>query len=132
MFMPPEVKYLALTALLTASLWIPYIVAQIVTNGTLQVQNYVDPTPRPVPPWGLRAHRAYLNAVETFAPFAALVVLIQITGKNDWMTAFWATSFFWVRLAHAVIFLAAVPFVRTVLFVLGYVCVVGLFYELVK
>src|SRR5271163_2585505 len=75
--MSPEVKYLAFTALLTASLWIPYIVAQIVTNGTLQAQNYVDPTPRPVPFWGMRAHRAHLNAVETFAPFAALVVLIQ-------------------------------------------------------
>ncbi len=130
--MSPEVKYLALTALLTASLWIPYIVAQVVTNGVLEAQNYVDPTQRPVPLWGQRAYRAHLNAVETFAPFAALVVLIQITGKNDWMTAFWATSFFWLRLAHAIIFLAAVPFLRTIIFVLGYVCVVGLFYELVK
>ena len=130
--MSPEVKYLALTALLTASLWIPYIVAQVVTNGVLEAQNYVDPTQRPVPLWGQRAYRAHLNAVETFAPFAALVVLIQITGKNDWMTAFWATSFFWLRLAHAVIFLAAVPFLRTIIFVLGYVCVVGLFYELME
>ncbi len=130
--MSPEVKYLALTALLTASLWIPYIVAQVVTNGVLEAQNYVDPTQRPVPLWGQRAYRAHLNAVETFAPFGALVVLIQITGKNDWMTAFWATSFFWLRLAHAIIFLAAVPFLRTIIFVLGYVCVVGLFYELVK
>ena len=24
--------------------------------------------PRPVPAWGLRAHRVYLNAVEVFAP----------------------------------------------------------------
>jgi uncharacterized MAPEG superfamily protein len=130
--MSPEVKYLAFTALLTASLWIPYIVAQVVTNGALAAENYVDPTPRLVPLWGMRANRAHLNAVETFAPFAALVVLIQITGKNDWMTAFWAMSFFWLRLAHAVIFLAAVPFLRTIIFVLGYVCVVGLFYELIK
>jgi len=47
--MSPEVKYLALTAMLTASLWIPYIVAQVVANGFLSPQNYVDPTPRPVP-----------------------------------------------------------------------------------
>jgi len=130
--MSPEVKYLAFTALLTASLWIPYIAAQVITNGLLTAQNYVDPTPRPVPFWGLRANRAHINAVEAFAPFAALVVLIQITGKNDSMTAFWAMSFFWLRLAHAIIFLAAVPFLRTLIFVLGYVCVVGLFYELMK
>ncbi len=69
--MSTELKYLALTAMLTASLWIPYIVAQVMTNGFLSAENYVDPTPRPVPLWGKRAERAYINAVETFAPFAA-------------------------------------------------------------
>jgi Histidine kinase-, DNA gyrase B-, and HSP90-like ATPase/MAPEG family len=56
----------------------------------LRPENYVDPTPRKVPLWGQRADRVYLNAVETFAPFAALVILIQLTGKADAMTAFWA------------------------------------------
>jgi uncharacterized MAPEG superfamily protein len=130
--MSTELKYLALTAILTASLWIPYIVAQVMTNGFLSAENYVDPTPRPVPLWGKRAERAYMNAVETFAPFAALVVLIQLTGKADSMTAFWAMSYFWLRLAHAVVFWTAIPFIRTLLFVLGYVCIVGLFFELMK
>ena len=130
--MSTELKYLALTAILTASLWIPYIVAQVMTNGFLSAENYVDPTPRPVPLWGKRAERAYMNAVETFAPFAALVVLVQLTGKADSMTAFWAVSYFWLRLAHAVVFWTAIPFIRTLLFVLGYVCIVGLFFELMK
>lgn len=130
--MSTELKYLALTALLTASLWIPYIVAQVVTNGFLAAQNYVDPMPRPVPLWGKRADRTYMNAVETFAPFAALVVLIQLTGKADSMTAFWAMSYFWLRVVHAVVFLAAIPFIRTIVFVLAYVCIIGLFVELMK
>jgi len=130
--MSTELKYLALTSLLTASLWIPYVVAQVMTNGPLSAENYVDPTPRPLPFWGLRANRAYLNAVETFAPFAALVIAVQVAGKNDGMTAFWAISFFWLRLAHAVVFLAAIPFIRTILFVLGWICVIGLFIELMK
>ncbi len=130
--MSPELKYLAFTALLTAALWIPYIVAQVVTNGFLSAQNYVDPTPRPVPLWGKRADRAQMNAVETFAPFAAIVILVHITGKENGMTAFWAISYFWLRLAHAVVFLLAIPFLRTLIFVLGFVCVVGLFVELMK
>ena len=83
--MSPELKYLALTALLTGSLWIPYIVCQVMTNGTLQPANYVDPTPRPVPLWGQRANRAHINAVETFAPFAALVLIAiaPLTGKGQ-------------------------------------------------
>ena len=130
--MSPDLKYLALTAMLTASLWIPYIVAQVATNGPLSPQNYIDPTPRPVPFWGQRAHRAYLNALETFAPFAALVILIQLTGKANPTTAFWTISFFWLRVAHVVVYLAAIPYIRTVVFVLGWVTVIGLFYELMK
>jgi uncharacterized MAPEG superfamily protein len=130
--MSPELKYLALTAMLTASLWIPYVVAQVMTNGPLSPPNYVDPTPRPLPPWGKRADRTYMNAVETFAPFAAMVILVQLTGKANSMTAFWATSFFWIRVGHAVVYLVAIPYIRTVFFVLGYVCVIGLFFELMK
>lgn len=130
--MSPELKYLALTALLTGSLWIPYIAAQVVTNGFLGPLNYVDPEPRPVPLWGKRADRTQMNAVETFAPFAALVIAIQVAGKNDWMTAFWTMSYFWLRLAHAIVYLIGLPYIRTLVFVLGYVCVIGLFVELMK
>ena len=128
--MPTELKYLALTALLTASLWIPYVVAQVRTNGPLRPENFVDPTQRPLPPWGKRADRAYLNAVENLAPFAVLVILIQLTGKANAVTAVLAAAFFWLRLVHAIVFWAAIPYIRTIVFTLGYVCVLGLFYEL--
>jgi uncharacterized MAPEG superfamily protein len=101
--MTTDLKYLAFTAMLTAALWIPYVVCQVMTNGFLAPPNYVDPSPRPVPLWGKRADRAYLNAVEVFAPFAALVVITHIAGKANAMTAFWAISFFWLRVAHAVV-----------------------------
>ena len=38
--MSADLKYLAFTAILTASLWIPYIVCQVTTNGNLTPQNY--------------------------------------------------------------------------------------------
>jgi uncharacterized MAPEG superfamily protein len=130
--MTTDLKYLAFTAMLTAALWIPYIVCQVMTNGFLAPVNYVDPTSRPVPLWGKRADRAYLNAVEVFAPFAALVVVANIAGKADAMTAFWAMCFFWLRLAHAVVYLLAVPYVRTLIFTLGFVAVAGIFWELIR
>ena len=130
--MSTELKYLALTSLLTASLWIPYIVAQLITNGPLSARNYVDPTSRPVPFWGQRAHRADLLDRGGERAAQAPVIAVQLAGKNDGMTVFWATSFFWIRVAHAAVFLAAVPFIRTILFVLGWICVIGLFFELMK
>lgn len=130
--MSTDLKYLAFTAMLTAALWIPYVVAQVATNGLLKPQNYIDPTPRPVPFWGKRADRTYLNAVETFAPFAALVLVAHVAGKANAMTAFWAMAFFWLRVIHAVVYLAAIPYVRTLVFVLGFVAVAGMFWEVVK
>jgi uncharacterized MAPEG superfamily protein len=130
--MSTDLKYLAFTALLSASLWIPYVVCQVMTNGGLKPANYIDPTPRPLPLWGKRADRAYINAVETFAPFAALVIVVHLAGKADAMTAFWAVSFFWLRLAHAVVYLLGIPYVRTLIFTLSYVAVVGMFLELIK
>jgi uncharacterized MAPEG superfamily protein len=130
--MSVDLKYLAFTALLTASLWIPYVVAQVTANGPLKPQNYLDPTQRPIPLWGKRADRAYLNAVETFAPFAVLVIVIHLAGKANAMTAFWAAAYFWLRLAHAAVYLLGIPLVRTILFALGYVAIVGLFWELIK
>jgi uncharacterized MAPEG superfamily protein len=130
--MTTDLSYLAYTAILTAALWIPYIVCQVMTNGFLVPENYVDPAPRPVPLWGQRAHRAYLNAVECFAPFAALVIVAHIAGRSDAMTAFWATSFFWLRLVHAVVYWLAIPFVRTLVFTLSFVAVVGIFWQVVK
>ena len=130
--MSADLKYLAFTAILTASLWIPYIVCQVMTNGNLTPQNYLDPTPRPVPLWGKRADRVYINAVESFAPFAALVIVAHLAGKANSMTAFWAMSFFWLRLAHAVVYLLGLPYLRTLIFTLGYVAVIGIFWELIK
>jgi uncharacterized MAPEG superfamily protein len=130
--MTTDLKYLALTALLTATLWIPYIIGQVQTNGFLAPGNYRDPTPRPVPLWGKRADRTYMNAVETFAPFAALVITAQLTGKANAMTAWFAQAFFWLRATHAVVYLFGIPYIRTLVFTLGYVAVVGIFWELIS
>jgi uncharacterized MAPEG superfamily protein len=130
--MSADLKYLAFTAILTASLWIPYIIAQVMTNGPLTPPNYIDPTPRPLPLWGRRADRTYINAVESFAPFAALVIAVHLSGKANAMTAFWAMAFFWLRLAHAIVYLLGIPYLRTVIFTLGYVAVIGIFWEFLK
>jgi uncharacterized MAPEG superfamily protein len=130
--MSTDLRYLAFTAILTASLWIPYVVSQVMTNGFLTPPNYLDPTPRPLPLWGKRADRTYVNAVETFAPFAALVIVIHLVGKANAMTAFWAIGYFWLRLAHAVVYLFGIPYVRTLVFTLSYVAIFGLFLELIK
>jgi uncharacterized MAPEG superfamily protein len=73
-----------------------------------------------------------LNATEVFAPFAALVVVAQLTGKADTMTVFWSASFFWLRLAHSIVYWAGIPYLRTVLFTLAFVAEAGIFWEVIR
>ncbi len=129
--MSTELTYLAYTAILTGSLWLVYIACQVMTNGLLTRPNYVDPTPRPVPLWGERAHRAYLNAIEAFGPFAALVLIIHAANKETSTTATLVMAYFWLRVIHAVVYWFAVPYVRTLSFTLGWLCVVGLFWHVI-
>ena len=130
--MTPDLRYLAFTALFTGSLWIPYVICQVVTNGFLAPSNYVDPQPRAVPLWGKRADRVLMNGVEVLGTFAALVIVAHLAGKANAMTAMWAAIFFWARVAHAVVYWFGIPYVRTVVFTLGYVSMVGIFWEIVR
>jgi uncharacterized MAPEG superfamily protein len=74
---------------------------------------------------GARANRAHLNAVEVFAPFAALVVIGHLIGKAE-AIGIWAMAFFWIRVIHAVIFWVGAPLLRTIAFTLGFIveCVI--------
>ncbi len=130
--MSTELTYLSWAALLTGSLWIPYVIAQVTTNGFLTPANYVDPTPRPLPPWGQRANRAHLNAVESFAPFAALIGVVHVTGAESSMTAIWAAIYFWARLIHAVVYLLGTPYVRTGAFNFTWFAILGLFWAVIS
>lgn len=129
--MTPDLTYLAWTALLTGSLWLTYVTAQVMANGFLGPQNYKDPTPRPVPFWGMRANRAHINAVEAFAPFAAMVLILHVTGQANATTAFLCAAFFWLRVIHAVVFLLAIPYIRTGVFTLAWIAEVGLFWQII-
>ena len=65
------------------------------------------------------------RAAPTMAPLA------HVGGVSNEATAMWAALFFWARLAHAVIYILGIPFLRTIIFTVGFVAVVGIFYEIV-
>jgi hypothetical protein len=47
--MTTDLFYLALTAMLTAALWIPYIASQVMTNGPLSGEKLLGPRAPPGP-----------------------------------------------------------------------------------
>jgi uncharacterized MAPEG superfamily protein len=120
--MTTELYWLTLTLVLTGLLWVPYILQLIVQQGMLTA--LWDPTgahPHEAD-WALRAKSAHTNAIENIAVFAPLVMLVEMQGMNGGITETAAAVFFFVRLAHYFIFMAALPVIRTVAFMIGFGC----------
>lgn len=126
--MTPELIYLTWTAVLTALLWVPYIVGRSLAVEFPNPRLYRDPSFPEMPAWVKRCDRAHLNAVESLVPFAALIIVAHLAGVSNEQTALYAAVFFWARVAHAVVFWLGIPFVRTVAFAIGLLATLGVGY----
>jgi uncharacterized MAPEG superfamily protein len=109
--------YLALSAALLLLQWVPYILNRVFAWGFLTFfNNYPDgyPTVEPaIPLWAARARRAHLNMVETLPAFAVAVLLGAANPMNEALIVNCAMTFFYARVAYAVVYTLGVPFLRT-------------------
>ncbi|MEP7058299.1 MAG: MAPEG family protein [Caldimonas sp.] len=118
--MKTELLYLTWVTVLTGVLWIPYILDRIATGGLIDAVGY--PTnPKPQSPWARRLMRAHENAVENLVIFAALVLVAHAAGVVNVATATAAMLYFWARVVHVLAYTFAVPWLRTLAFVVGFV-----------
>ncbi|MBP7062932.1 MAPEG family protein [Ferrovibrio sp.] len=115
-----ELSMLAWSALLCLLLAFPYTLGFIAQRGLYSVAGNREDFPA-AGGWIGRSHRAHLNMVENLVPFAALVLVAQLAGKNDAMTAAGAQLFFWARLGHAIVYTAGIPWARTIAYFGGVV-----------
>jgi uncharacterized MAPEG superfamily protein len=77
----------------------------------------------PLTGWVGRADRAHHNMLESLTLFAALVLLVAVTGKSNPTTVLGAQLFFWARVAYAIVYLIGIPWLRTGVW---FVSIVGL------
>ena len=112
----PELFILALVAVATALMWVPYMGARILTRGVGRTLANPDPAAPPDPPWAERARRAHANAVENLAIFAPLVIMTALVGASSATTILAAKVYLGARLAHYVVYAAGIPVVRTLAF----------------
>ena len=110
-----EAQLIAATGVLAFLLVLPPLVALIQTAGLKAAAGNRASVPA-LPEWANRAARAQRNMIDTLVPFLALVVAAQMAGADDENTRFAAALFFWGRTAHAVSYIAGIPYVRTVAF----------------
>jgi len=128
--MAGELFWLALSAGLGLILWIPYTTAGAgvfgLKSGTTDVPKYSA-----LPEWAQRSQRVHMNLVESLAPFAILVLILNVSGKADAATVTAAATFFYARVAHAVIYTMGIPFLRTVAYTVGWLVCLFLLWQIV-
>ena len=120
--MKTELLYLLLTAILTGLLWIPVVIGYVSARGPLKPANYKVAPTSVLPDWVNRANRAHQNAIESFAPFAAVVLVAQALGVSTGITQTCAAVYFFARVAHAIVHISGFSMfmARTMIFVVAW------------
>ena len=117
--MKTELLYLTLVTALTGLLWVPYILDRIATRGLLDAVGY-PANPKPQSPWAVRLMRAHDNAVENLVIFAPLVMILDSLNISSPTTEIACATYFWARLAHAILYTFGVKVLRSLAFTVGF------------
>jgi len=124
--------FVILSGLLTVLLWAPYILARLFVWGLPTfLNNYPEnfPASAPEPPlWAQRAQRAHLNMVETLPAFLAVVAgAIAINGEAAaGYLALWTQVFFYARIAHAIVYMGGIPYLRTPVYLVSWAAILAI------
>ena len=118
--MKTELYYLALTALFTGLLWIPYVLDRFAVRGLGDTVGYPD-NPKPQHPWAQRLQRAHSNSIENLVVFATLVLVASALGISGSQLATAAMLYFWSRVAYVVVYALGIPWLRTLTFTGGFI-----------
>jgi uncharacterized MAPEG superfamily protein len=113
--MTPEMKYLSYITVLTALMWIPYILNVLMRNRLSDAVGYPD-APLVMAPWAERLKKAHYNAIENLVIFATLILIANAMELSNAATTSAAAVYFWARVVHVVAYGAGIPWVRTLAF----------------
>jgi uncharacterized MAPEG superfamily protein len=80
--------------------------------------------------WAGRANRAHHNMLESLVLFAALVLIAVVSGKTNSTTLLGAQIFVWARLAYALVYVAGIPWLRTLVWLVSVVGMILIFFQL--
>jgi uncharacterized MAPEG superfamily protein len=120
--MSAELFWLLLTTFMTTIMWVPYIVNRITERGFANAIWDPQGTTATSSTWADRMMRAHQNAIENLVLFAPLVLMVELTGMNNTVTATACMVYFLARLVHYLVFTFGVPVLRVVSFAVATAC----------
>ncbi len=120
----PELYWLTLSVVLTACLWLPYVLKLIAQVGVIAAVSDPNAARDFDADWAARASKAHGNAVENLVVFAPLALLVGLLEVSTAATATAAMVYFFARLAHYVVYVAGIAPLRTLTFAIGWACTI--------
>jgi len=128
--MKTEMLYLVWAVALTLAQMLVAVSAATLQVGLPRLAGNREGMP-PLSGWAGRAERAHYNMLESLVLFAALVLIVVLSNKTNSSTLMGAQLFVWARLAYAVIYLAGIPWLRTLVWLVSMIGLVLIFCQLV-
>jgi uncharacterized MAPEG superfamily protein len=108
-----EITYLAWSVIL---LIVQIVIQASTANRELGLPYNAGPRDeirRPTAATAGRAERALRNLLETYAAFVGLALALAVTGRTGGLGAAGAAIWFWARVVYVPLYLAGVPYART-------------------
>jgi uncharacterized MAPEG superfamily protein len=116
-----EFYWLLLTILVTSLMWMPYIINRMREEGILSALWDRFGLTEAKAPWANRMMRAHENAIENLVVFAPLVILVSLANSSTGVTLLAVKLYFFARLVHYLVYSLAMPVLRVVSFLTGFV-----------
>jgi len=117
--------------MILAAAFVPYIGTAYAKFAAGGRKTYDNHAPRAqmetLPPQRRRAHWAQLNGFEAFPPFAAAVIVAHLAGASQYWIDALAGGFVALRVLYTFFYIYDKPTLRSLAWLLGVACVVGLF-----
>ena len=128
--MTPDLKLLLWSVVLT---FVEVVVAVLAAQGQLGLGVLAGnrETLPALQGFAGRAQRAHQNMLESLPLFIGLVLIAHVTGREHGVTLLGAHLFFWGRLAHWLIYLAGIPWLRTLAWAVSVIGLIVIFAQLI-
>lgn len=124
--MTVELMYLVWSVALTFIIMLVAVLGAMSEVGLPKLAGNREDIPR-FAGWAGRATRAHLNMLESLVLFAILVLVAQAANIHTGSTLVGVQLFFWGRVAHAIIYIAGVAWLRTLAWAVSVAGLVMLF-----
>ena len=127
--MTMELKLLVWSVTFTVVLAVVAVLGAMLQVGLPKLAGNRDDMPE-ITGWAGRASRAHRNMLENLVLFAVLVLAAKTLNISNTSTVLGAQLFFFGRIAHAVIYLIGVPWLRTAAWALSIAGLLLIFLQL--